>query len=541
MPHGVEGELYLGGLPVARGYVGRPELTAERFVADRFSDDPVARLYRSGDRARRRVDGTIDYVGRRDDQVKIRGHRLELGEVEAVLAQHPDLRAAAVGVHTQASGERRLVGYVVPATAPGPSPGELRAFLRRTLPEPAIPAAYVVLAALPLTPSGKADRRRLPLPNDVQLERREFIAPRDEIERAVGEIWKQVLDLDEDVSVLDGFFDLGGHSLLAVRLFAEIRRRLGVWLPLAELFEESTLEHLAARVREELATKGERKPWASPVVLARGEPGRRPLFLMPTIHGDLLHYRPLVSKIDPGQPVYGLLQRGIDGRSAPHGRIEDMAADYVKEIRSIQPHGPYLLGGFCFAGTVAFQTARLLEDEGERDTFVLLIDSGAFGHHTKRTRGAKERAYARDFVRRDWRAKRAWVSMRVANVRQKVRDRVWFLIFDTWVRTGRQRPAWLQDMWLVNDRTIKRFLTPPADCRAVLFVAGSSKGRRQTSWAKLAGGGVEVVDIDLPGIDHEEMLFEPFVSTLAEEINTQLARLGAPRAEVLGAQVTPNA
>jgi thioesterase domain-containing protein len=214
-----------------------------------------------------------------------------------------------------------------------------------------------------------------------------------------------------------------------------------------------------------------------------------------------------------------------------------MAGDYVDEIRSIQPHGPYLLGGFCFAGVVAFQTAKLLEDEGEEIELVLLIDSGAFGHRSKRNRRQKESAYLRDLLGRDRRAKWGWLDMRLAHVRQKVRDRLWFLIFDAWLRTGRPRPPWLQDMWLVNDRTIRRFVTPHANCRAALFVCGSSKGR-VSSWAKLAGGGLEMIDIDLPGIDHEEMLFEPFVSTLATEVNSHLARLGATQAEVLLAQVT---
>jgi len=521
VPVGVCGELHIGGAGVARGYLGRSALTAERFVPDPFSADPDARLYRTGDVVRHRPDGNLEFISRRDDQLKIRGFRVELGEIEAALAQHPELRAVAVAAPEFPSGDRRLVGYVVPAALPGPVPGQLRDFLRRTLPEYMVPGVYVTLASLPLNPSGKLDRHQLPPPDDIQLEGRAYVKPSDEVELAVAEIWREILGLTEPVGLSDGFFDLGGHSLLAVRLFAEIERRVGVRLPLAELFRDSTLGHIAGMVRGELASGGERI-WSSVVELRRGEADRLPLFLFPGVHGELLIYRDLVSRIDPRQPIYGLQARGIDGRSAPDRTIEEMAAHHAEAIRSVQPHGPYLFCGYCFAGTVAFQAAKNLEEDGERIELVVLIHSMPFGHAPQSGRVQKEHAYLRHFLQRRGTGKFDLLRARMANLRHNIPRDLWLLALDAWLITGRPPPRFLQDITRVNGRACKRFVTPDASCRVVLIRACS--GEDPTSyWTQLARGGVENVVIDLPGIDHGNMVFEPFVSTLASELNARLA------------------
>jgi amino acid adenylation domain-containing protein len=249
VPAGVLGELCIGGVQVARGYQGRPELTAERFVADPFSAEPGARLYRTGDLARWHADGTLEYVGRTDHQVKIRGFRIELGEIEARLAEHPEVREAAVLAREHAPGDRRLVAYYV---APGElDAAALRAHLGERVPEYMVPAAYVRLQALPLTPSGKLDRAALPAPEADAYARRGSEAPGSEMEQALAEIWAAVLR-SERVGRDDHFFELGGHSLLAVQMVSRVRQVLGVEVALGEVFEHPVLADFA-RVLEAAA------------------------------------------------------------------------------------------------------------------------------------------------------------------------------------------------------------------------------------------------------------------------------------------------
>ncbi|HET9227488.1 MAG TPA: amino acid adenylation domain-containing protein, partial [Thermoanaerobaculia bacterium] len=246
-PIGVAGELMAGGEGLARGYLGRPDLTAERFVPDPLSDVPGARLYRTGDRVRRLADGRIEFLGRLDHQVKIRGFRIEPGEVEAALSRHPSVADAVVVARETRPDDRRLVAYVVPrAGEPGPSSAELRLFLEPTLPAPLIPSAFVTLPALPLTPNGKVDRAALPAPPSAE---RGGSLPRGPVEELLARLWEEVLGSGR-VGADDGFFDLGGHSLLAARLVSRVRELFEVELPLADLFQAPTVRALAPRIKE---------------------------------------------------------------------------------------------------------------------------------------------------------------------------------------------------------------------------------------------------------------------------------------------------
>ncbi|MEW5926854.1 MAG: non-ribosomal peptide synthase/polyketide synthase [Gemmatimonadota bacterium] len=259
VPAGVPGALFIGGRGVARGYHERPALTAERFVPDPFGREPGGRLYATGDRARFLADGRIEHLGRADDQVKVRGFRIEPGEVESALAGHPGVRRAVVAARDDLAGGKRLVAYVVPAAEPAPSPRELRAWLRRTLPEHMVPGVVVTLDRLPLTPGGKVDRRALPEPEAGAAGEAEFVAPSTPVQEILAEIWAAVLDAGS-VGAADDFFALGGHSLLGTQVVARVRDALGVELPLRALFEAPTLAGLAGRIEALRSTGSEGAP-----------------------------------------------------------------------------------------------------------------------------------------------------------------------------------------------------------------------------------------------------------------------------------------
>ena len=256
VPVGVPGELYIGGAGVATGYLNRPELTAERFVRDRFVDDTDVRLYRTGDTARHRADGTIEFLGRVDQQVKLRGFRIELGEIETVLASHAAVAQAAVMVREDRPGYRYLAAYVRPATASGPAGAALRDFLRERLPDYMVPSTFTALAVFPMTPNGKVDRRRLPEPDAGRSGgRQSLVAPSSQLEETIARVWRDVLALDE-VGVDDNFFDLGGHSLMVVRVQTRLRGLLERDIPIVEMFQYPTIRTMAAHLSREPATQG---------------------------------------------------------------------------------------------------------------------------------------------------------------------------------------------------------------------------------------------------------------------------------------------
>ena len=267
VPIGAVGELYLGGAGLARGYAARPGLTAAAFIPHPFAATPGARLYRTGDLGRYRDDGTLEFLGRRDSQVKVRGVRIELGEVEAVLRQHPALQAVAVVAREDRPHDKQLVAYVVPQAGLRPGQSGLRRFVEARLPAQMVPAIFMPLEALPLLPSGKLDAAALPRPDHTrpQLEE-ELVEPRNEVEATIARIWMEVLGL-ERLGVHDNFFVLGGHSLRATQVVSRVREALGVNLPLRVLFEAPTVAGLAA--------------WLDVAQLAPVEPGGPPLVRVP--------------------------------------------------------------------------------------------------------------------------------------------------------------------------------------------------------------------------------------------------------------------
>ncbi len=249
------GEPHVGGASLARGYLNRPDLTGEKFIPNPFSNTPGARLYKTGDLVRYLPDGSIDFLGRIDHQVKIRGFRIELGEVEGVLGQHPSVRNAAVVAHEYTPSDKRLVAYIVAHQAHAPTTDELQGFIKAKLPDHMLPAAFIFLETLPLTPTGKVDRRALPVPDTSRPDLAgAFVPARNAVEQVLTEIWVQVLKL-ERIGVHDNFFELGGHSLLATQVMSRVRASFQAEIPLRALFENPTVAGLATQIVQRQAQR----------------------------------------------------------------------------------------------------------------------------------------------------------------------------------------------------------------------------------------------------------------------------------------------
>ncbi len=367
VPMGVVGEIHIGGTQVARGYLDRPELTAERFVADPFSKTPKARMYKTGDLGRWLSDGTIEYLGRNDFQVKIRGFRIELGEIEAKLSACAGVREAIVIAREDNEGDKRLVAYVVADQDVELSTADLRSALALVLAEHMVPSAFVRLAALPLTPNGKLDHKALPAPDQSAVVSRAYQAPDGPIESVVADIWLRLLGLQK-IGRNDHFFELGGHSLLAIKLIHEVKAHLGVTLPLAAVFSSPTIAALAA-----LAEAG---PQHKSLIVPLQSTGQgRPLFCIHPIGGQVSFYQSLARQFAGRYPVYGVQSPEVIGLSLRLDSVEAMAAAYAAAIQATQAVGPYRLLGWSSGGLIAAAIARHLIDRGFEVEYLGLVDS----------------------------------------------------------------------------------------------------------------------------------------------------------------------
>ena len=519
VPIGVAGELHIGGEGLARGYFKRPELTAEKFIANPFSPEPEARLYKTGDLVRYLPNGDIEFLGRIDHQTKIRGFRVELGEIEAVMRQHRAIHETVVVVREDNPGDQRLVAYIVPVQGSAPTAAELRDFLREKLPEYMVPSAFVTLSAMPLTPNGKVNRRALPAPYDSDLAARETCEPpRDALESQLVKIWESVLGV-EPIGVRHNFFELGGHSLLAVRMMQRVERAFGKKLPVATLFQAPTIEQLAAIVRQ----KGWSPRWSSLVAIQTAG-SKPPFFCVHGAGGVIVRFYDLARHLGSDQPVYGLQAQGLTGNDLPHTRVEDMAAAYIKEIRSVQPDGPYFLGGYSLGGVVAFEMAQqLMAQHGEQalvvmfDTFCTVQSSSA-----SKSRSAKELTLLCQTASAAlWKVfqmsaaqRRDYISLKAEVVKEGIRRRV---------RHLRLPPA-LRKVRTACEQAAKDYTLRVYPGRVILF-RSSQRPLTQfrdphAGWSTYAGERLEIHEIDG---NHDNILLEPQVRIVAEQLKAYLA------------------
>jgi amino acid adenylation domain-containing protein len=370
VPVGIPGEVHVAGAGLARGYLDRASTTAEKFISDPFSSEPGALLYKTGDLARYLRDGTIDLIGRIDSQIKVRGYRIEPAEVEISLNRHPGVRQCAISAFQDEIGEKNLVAHIVPSEIPGPSAAELRSFLKRKLPDFMIPSLFVMVEELPLTVSGKVNRKALPAPEQTFITAG-FGRDLNEVERQLHKIWKEILPV-KSIRITDNFFDLGGHSLLAVRLMAAIEKTSGRKLPLKVLFQAPTIEQLASILQQQ--------GWpglCSSVVQIQTAGSKPPLFCAPGLGGSVLVFGRLAHLLGKDQPLYGLDLTALNRQLWKS--IERMSFHFVTEIRKIQPQGPYYLCGSSFGGLVVFEIAQQLNSLGENVALLALFDTYAKG------------------------------------------------------------------------------------------------------------------------------------------------------------------
>ena len=535
---GEQGELCVSNPCIGRGYLNHPELTSKKFIPNPFDDNFCALLYRTGDMARMREDGNIEFLGRGDQQVKIRGQRLELGEVEALLRQHPSVHACVVTVRGDQPEEKFLAAYIEPAAGHGLEISELRAFMRRVAPAYMVPSVFLVMDSLPLTPNGKIDRLSLPDPfSEISKELPTKVYPADTNkgkEQILADIWKELLNIDY-LDLDDNFFDLGGHSLTAVRLFSRIEKAFGVRLPVTTILQAPTIAALAGYI--DPGSSGADDQVLVPICPAGDLP---PFYCVHGVGGAILGYRDLVNALGEKRPFYGLQAVGSDEQGGWDSSIEQMASRYVESIRSFQPRGPYQIGGYCFGGVVAYEMACQLERQGEQVSLLGIIEG--YLPDSKNCRAPiPQRLGAILGSIPHWIKDYAGMSpeelrSRMRNTYLKIKSKIWrrpellsrarieeILQTDlTWV------PERNVELTKVHSAALRRYRPSRYGGKVTLFRAKYRSINEVVfgsldctmGWGDLALGGVEVRIVD--GY-HRNVHLLPYVSSLASELNYCLA------------------
>jgi len=521
VPIGIPGELHIGGAGLARGYLNRPELTQAKFIPNPFFNSKFkiqnvkeARLYKTGDKARYLPDGNIEFIERIDNQVKIRGFRIELGEIEATLAQHPKVSSAVVISREDSTGGKRIVAYLI--TKEELTITDLRSFLKTKLPDYMVPAAFVLLDKIPLTPNGKVNRRALPAPDaDYFSPDTNFIPPRNPVELQLCQIWSEVLHLNA-VGVTDNFFDLGGHSLLAVRLMARIEKQLGIHLPLTTLFTEPTIESQATLLNSKSSLR-----FSSPLVPIQTTGELPPLFCVHPIGGNVLCYAELAQHLGKNQPSYGLQSVGLYGEQQPLTKIEDMAATYVQTLQEIQPNGLYYLAGWSMGGVIAWEMAQQLQAAGQEVALLALIDSYA---PSKSESITDEASLANSLAADLGGLFGTELPLKQLNLEQLQPEEQLQQVFKAAKRLNLLPPEvdieqmhHLFQVFQANRVAIAKYQPQPYSGKVALFCAGSTAEDR--GWSSLSTGDLETYTI--PG-DHYTMLHSSYVQALAQQLETYL-------------------
>jgi amino acid adenylation domain-containing protein len=528
LPAGVAGELYIGGAGLARGYRNRPDLTADRFVANPFGE---GRIYRTGDLARYRHDGAVDYLGRLDHQVKVRGFRIELGEIETTLGRH-DAVARAVCVARDDGLGPELVAYITPFGVPV-SGSQLRRYLADRLPAYMVPSAIVSLSELPLTPNGKVDRKALPAPSRERDIEQTIVAPRTPLERQLAATWERVLGMSP-IGVTDNFFDLGLTSMVAAQLFAAIEKELGGRLALGAMFRAPTIEALAQLIED--GDDGSR--WSS-LVPIRADGSGPPIFCVHGGAGTILHLEPLARRLGTDQPLYGLQSRGLYGGEPPLTTVEDMAAHYLSELRQLQPEGPYYFAGYCFGSIVAFEMAQRMRAEGQEVALLATFNGPSpswiktWGWHgnqpsvrarrtqapvaaaTRLTRGEKVRRAFRE-PRRIWTGAQ-WHLHRYLRRFDRQRARIALAL-------GRPVPEWLRERYflLIHSDAERAYEPQPYGGDLLVFYGEGLYEDPHLGWGAHVTGRIDTWAVPGEHTNNRQVFIEPHVDFVRDRLEEHL-------------------
>jgi len=513
VPAGVPGELYIGGEGVARGYLNQTALTGKNFVRDSFSSDPESRLYRTGDLARYLPSSDLEFLGRCDLQVKIRGLRVELDEIETVLSQYPALREVAIVPRIQPSGDAMLAAFLVTHSEESGSAAELRAFLRARLPGYMVPSTFQFLDTLPRTSNGKIDRQKLAsLEILTQEQAAGASGPRNDVERRLLTIWKDVLKISSD-DIAQDFFELGGHSLLAAKLLVRIEKEFRTTLSLAFIFQSPTIAQMAEALRVARQTLRDRA-----IVLIQPKGTLPPLFW---IRGGP-RFRLLAQKLGLNRPFLGVDLPYADGIQLPMPhRLEDIAAYLVKAIREVQPTGPYYLAGLCVNAVIAYEIAQQLVRQGETVALLAMLDAhnhAYYKHPFKDGRyTARIKYHLANLLRMDSSETSVYLKDRLDEARRKIERITWRLTAD---RKGHTDDFRNTDS--IVHPAFSQYEPQPYPGKIVLLQSSewpkSPYFEFKLGWEDLAGG----IDFHRIAGDHAYMFDEPNVASVAETLDAYL-------------------
>ncbi|RKQ33480.1 non-ribosomal peptide synthetase [Oceanobacillus halophilus] len=508
VPIGVIGELYMSGDGIAKGYLNRKELTNERFIPDPFHKSE-GRLYKSGDLVRYRSDGNIEFIGRKDDQVKIRGARIELGEIESIVGLCPGVRQAVAGTYIDRTGNKDLVAYVVMNNGVKFDQQKIRFFIQDKLPQQMVPTFFVELEDVPITPVGKIDRKRLPEP--VISVSEQITLPRNQTEEKLVQLWETLLGV-KPIGVKDHYFELGGNSLLAMQLFSEIEKEFNKNLPVSIIFKDDTIEKLAKHI-----TSNESLIDTSSSLVPIQPLGIKPPFFC--IHGgggEVLVYRDLALELGDEQPLYGLkfVNNEVSGESIS---VEMLADRYIKEIRKIQPTGPYHLLGYCFGGAIAHEMAyKLLEERQKVSLLAILNFANPMRKPVEITNSVKKSNNYKVIIGSNLRQLfNMPLKQRATFLKSKVKNAIQL------VRTS---PATVK----VSNRTILReainlYKPNPYPNNMLLIRANEYKGYEENlGWDTTKNGRIYEYNMQA---DHEALLKEPNVKLVVKYLGEYLTKV----------------
>ena len=508
---------------LALGYWRKPEQTKKVFLP--APDDEKARIYLTGDLGRILPDGRLIHMGRKDAQVKVRGHRVETAEIEIILLKHAQIKEAAVVAWADTQGDKSLAAYTVAHGDLHPTADELYQFLRKSLPDYMIPAAYVSLDEMPLTPNSKINKRALPRPEEVHSETgTEFLPPRDELELKLLKLWEKVLSA-RPIGVKDNFFTIGGNSLLAVQLFTLIYRVLGQDLPLATLFQAPTIEQLANLLRD----GGWQATWSSLVPL-QPKGTKPPIFCVHAVGGNVLSLRDLAEHLGDEQPFYALQSKGLDGKHEIPGNVQEMARYYIEEVQSIQAQGPYFLTGQSSGGIIAFEMAQQLHAQGHTIAFLGLIDTYEPGMKKSQTITRADRIayHKQNLAYSGWRYFTTQMQARWRRINRRITGKLSKRISDFYQALHRPIPYQIRHIIVrgMIQRAKKDYLPQPYMGSITLYRAVNTlrafvedRYGAQRGWKDLALGGVEICNI----LGAHNLEQEPFVGILAVQLKGHLA------------------